>query len=78
MSLATIMKGATVGNVKPKVTEGVSSPRKKGLLGTSPQKGFHGSPRKGKRPLKLGQKLSSAIGMMVGVMGGKNVLLQKT
>ena len=49
------MKSATVGNVKLKVTEGVSSPRKKGVLGTS-QKGFQGSPRKGKRPLKLGQK----------------------
>ena len=55
-SLAMIMKSATVGNVKPKVTEGVSSPRKKEVLGTSPQKGFQGSPRKGKGPLKLGQK----------------------
>ena len=55
--LATIMKSATIGNVKPKVTEGVSSPRKKEMLGTSPWKGFQGSPRKGKRPLKPGQKL---------------------
>ena len=46
-SLATIMKSATVGNVKPKVTEGVSSPRNKEVLGTSLQKGFQGSPRKG-------------------------------
>ena len=46
-SLATIMRSATVGNVKPKVTEGISSPRKKEVLGTSPQKGFQGSPRKG-------------------------------
>ena len=55
-SLATIMKSAMVGNIKPKVTEGVSSPRKKEVLGTSPQKGFQGSSRKGKGPLKLGQK----------------------
>ena len=55
-SLATIMKSATVGNVKPKVVEGVSSPRKKEVLGNSPQKGFQGSPEKGKGPLKSGQK----------------------
>ena len=55
--LATIMKSASVGNVKPKGTEGVSSPKKKEVLGTSPQKGFQGSPRKGKVPLKLGQKV---------------------
>ena len=55
-SLATIMKSATVGNVKPKVTEGISSPRKKEVLGTSPQSVFQGSPRKGKGPLKPGQK----------------------
>ena len=54
--LATIMKSATLRNVKPKVTEGVSSPRMKEVLGNSPQKGFQGSPRKGKEPLKLGQK----------------------
>ena len=55
-SLATIMKSATIGNVKPKVAEGVSSPRKKEVLGTSPQKVFQGSPRKGKGPLKSGKK----------------------
>ena len=55
-SLATIMKSATMGNVKLKVTEGVSSPRKKEVCGNSPQKGFQGSPRKGKGPLKPGQK----------------------
>ena len=54
--LAMIMKSTTVGNVKVKVTEGVSSPRKKEMLGNSPQKGFQGSPRKGKGPLKLEQK----------------------
>ena len=53
--LAMIMKSATIGNVK-KVAEGVSSRRKKEILGTSPWKGFQGSPRKGKGPLKLGQK----------------------
>ena len=41
-SLATIMKSAMAGNVKPKVTEGISSPRKKEVLGTSPWKGFLG------------------------------------
>ena len=54
-SLATIMKSATVGDVKPNVTEGVSSPRKKEVLGTS-QKVCQGSPRKGKGSLKQGQK----------------------
>ena len=45
-----------MGNVKPKVEEGVSSPRKKEVPGSSPWKGFQGSPRKGKGLLKLGQK----------------------
>ena len=35
-SLATIMESATRGNVKANVTEGVSSPRKKEMLGNSP------------------------------------------
>ena len=55
-SLAMIMKSATMGNVKVKVTEGVSSSRKKEVLGNSPRKGFQGSPRKRRGPLKLGQK----------------------
>ena len=55
-SLAKIMKSANVGNVKPRVVEGVSSPRKKEVLGNSPQNGFQGSPKKGKGPQKLGQK----------------------
>ena len=42
------MKSATVGNVKPKVVEEVSFPRKKKVLGNSPQKGFQRSPKKGK------------------------------
>ena len=54
-SLATIMKSATVGNVKPKVVAGVSSPRKKEVLRNS-QKGFQESPKKGKGPLKPGKK----------------------
>ena len=36
-SLATIMKSATIGGNKPKVKEGVSSPRKKEVSGTSPK-----------------------------------------
>ena len=45
-SLATIMKSTTVGGNKPRVMGGVSSPRKKEVSGTSPQKLFQGSPRK--------------------------------
>ena len=55
-SLTTIMKSVTVGSVKPKVKEGVSSPRKKEIFGNSPQKGFQGLPKKGKISLKPGQK----------------------
>ena len=55
-SLATIMKSATVGNNKPKIGEGVPSPRKKEVSGNSPQKPFQGSSRKSKGPLKAGQK----------------------
>ena len=50
------MKSATVVKVKPKVVEEVYFPRKKEVLGNSPQKGFQGSPEKGKGPLKPGQK----------------------
>ena len=46
-SLTTIMKSATIGNVKSKVVEGISSPRKKEVLKNSPQKGSQWSPRKG-------------------------------
>ena len=41
-SLAPIMKSATVGSGKPKVTGGVSSPRKKEVSGGSPQNLFWG------------------------------------
>ena len=54
--LATIMKSTTIGSVKPKAVEGLFSPRKKEVLENSPQKGFQGSPRKGKGPLKSGHK----------------------
>ena len=36
--------------------EGISSSRKKEVLGTSPWQVFQGSPRKGKGPVKPGQK----------------------
>ena len=49
-SLTMIMKSATIGNVKSRAV------RKKEMLKNSPQKGFQGSPKKGKGPLKLGQK----------------------
>ena len=55
-SLAIIMKSATIGNIKPKSVEGVSSPRRKEVFGNSPPKGLQGSPKKGKGPLKSGQK----------------------
>ena len=55
-SLAMIMKSATMGNVKPEVAEGVSSTRKKEVPSSYSQNGFQESPRKGKGPLKLGQK----------------------
>ena len=55
-SLAMTMKSATVRSSKPKVTGGVSSPRKKVASGSSPQKPFQGSPRKTNKPLKPGQK----------------------
>ena len=55
-SLTTVMKSATIGNVKSKAVEGISSPRKKEVLQNSPQKVFQGSPKMGKGPLKPGQK----------------------
>ena len=51
-----IMKSATEGSGKPKVTGGVSSPSKKEVSGGSPWKLFQGSSRKMKGPLKPGQK----------------------
>ena len=77
-SLATIMKSAILGRVKPKVTEGVSSPRKKEVLCTSLWKVFQGSPRKRKGPLKPGQKPIKCYRYDGGTMGGENVPLWKT
>ena len=45
-SLATIMKSATVGNVKPKVTEGVFSQGRKKCLVILLKKGFKDHPEK--------------------------------
>ena len=50
------MKSATIGTGKTKGREGISSPRKKELLGSSPQKRMQGSPKKGKISLRPGQK----------------------
>ena len=50
-SLTTIMKSATIGNVKSRTVEGISSPRKKEMLKNSPEKGLQGSPKKEKGPL---------------------------
>ena len=55
-SLATIMKSATIGNIRPKEGDGVSSPKKKEMFQNSPNKVFQGSPRKGKGVPKPGQK----------------------
>ena len=55
-SLTMIMKSATVGDIKSKGKEGVSSPRKIEMFGNSPQKGLQGSPKKRKISLKPGQK----------------------
>ena len=55
-ALATIMKSATVGGVKLKEGEGISSPKKKEVFQNSFKKAFQGSPRKGKGILKPGQK----------------------
>ena len=55
-SLATIMKSTTMGNVRSKEGEGISSPKKKEMFQNSPQEAFQGSPRKGKGVPKPGQK----------------------
>ena len=54
--LTIIMKSATIGTVKAKGREGIPSPRKKELLGSSPQKRMQGSPKKEKISLRPGQK----------------------
>ena len=55
-SLTTIMKSVTIGTVKAKGKEGIPSPRKKELLGSSLQKRMQGSPKKGKISLGPAQK----------------------
>ena len=50
------MKSAMIGTGKTKCREGISSPRKKELLGSSPQKRMQGSPKKSKIYLRPGQK----------------------
>ena len=49
-SMSTIMKSATIGTGKRKGREGVPSPRKKELVGSSPQKRMQGSPKKERYP----------------------------
>ena len=53
-SLATVMKSATMGSVKLKEGEGISSPKKREVFQNS--KTFQGSPKKGKGISKPGQK----------------------
>ena len=50
------MKSATMGNVRSKEREVISSPKKKEMFQNSPKKVFHGSPWKGKGVPKSGQK----------------------
>ena len=50
------MKSAILWNVKSRTVEGISSPKEKEWLKNSPQKGFQGSPNKGKISLKPDQK----------------------
>ena len=49
-SLAMIMNGATIENIKPKLGNGFPSPRKKEVSGNSPQKPPKCSPRRSKGP----------------------------
>ena len=60
-SLTMIMKSATIGTVKAKGREGIPSPRKKELLGSSPQRRMQGSPKKGKNILETRPKTSSVF-----------------
>ena len=54
--LTMIMKSAPIRTGKTKGREGISSPRKKELLRSLPQKKMQGSPKKGKISLRPGQK----------------------
>ena len=72
-SLTTIMKSATIGTVKTKGREGISSPKKKKLLGSSRQKRMQGSPKKGKISLRPGQNLFNVSDVRAGVMDDMNV-----
>ena len=72
-SLTMITKSATIGTGKTKGREGISSPRKKELLGSSPQKRMQGSPKKGKISLRPGQKPLQCLDVKAGVMDGMSV-----
>ena len=50
-SLAMIMKGTTVGNIKPKMGNGTPSPRKKEVSGNSPWKPPQGFSRRSRGPI---------------------------
>ena len=76
--LTMIMKSVTIGTVQTKGREGIPSPRKKELLGSSPQKRMQGSPKKGKISLRPGQNLFSVLDVRVRVMDGTSVRLWKT
>ena len=73
-----IMKSATIGMVKAKGGEGVPSPRKKELLGSSPQKECNDHLRKEKYPEDQTKNLFSIFNVRVGVMDGLSVQLWKT
>ena len=77
-SLTTIMKSATIGTGKTKGMERTSSPRKKELLGNSPQKRMQGSPKRGKISLRPDKNLFSVFDVRFAVMDGISVQLWKT
>ena len=60
------MKSMTIGAVKAKGREGIPSPRKKELLGSSPQKRMQVSPKRGKISLRPAKNLFSVLDVRAG------------
>ena len=77
-SLTMIMKSATMGSVKSKGKEGVSSPRKKEMFVKSPQKGYRDHLKKERYLWNQAKNLSSVTDVRDRVTGGASVQLQKT
>ena len=77
-SLASAVKSATMGKVRLKEGDGMSSPKKREAFQNSPKNYFNGHPGKARELLDLDKSLLSVIDVMGGVMDGKNVQLWKT